>query len=602
MRSCAKLSMCITKCATTSLFKVEMLKTLRSLNQELKVSYNIYRTLCLTARRYVVRGDVNKYTIRTHSCGQLTADDVGKQVNLYGWIQYTRFDNKIIALRDSYGVIQCIVNRKELRNSLKTLKFTNESVISVSGIVQDRPKGQANERLSTGQVEVLVDNIELLSNADKDLPILTRNDQTNLSISNQLKYRYLFLRNNDMQRALRFRSDLCQAFRRQLLDIGFVECETPTLFNRTPGGANEFIVPTQTPGKFYSLVQSPQQLKQLLMIGGLDRYFQICKCYRDESGRSDRQPEFTQLDIELSFTSQELIMNLVEDITRNALQEVLPSDRLVPVEEAFDRISYQDAMVRYGTDKPDMRFDWPIEHDQSTLFMNVPFKLSHDELIRIFADLNVDEAGSQIKITCDSGKTCIRMRDKSENSQEILGVLRQHIARYLNDRGEKVYKERFKFIWVIDFPLFTQNDEGNIEPNHHPFTAPTEATVHMLPKDPKRVIGQHYDLVLNGQEVGGGSVRIHEAGLQRQIFEDVLGVDEKAFSYFIDALKSGCPPHGGIALGLDRLLAIILGKDSIRDVIAFPKSTNGRDLLTDCPQEIDASVKKLYHLMDNNKA
>lgn len=578
-----------------------MLKPLLGcLNKEPNISYSICKTFDLLARRRSYSCNVNKYTIRTHNCGQLTTDDVGKQVNLFGWVQYTRFDNKIIALRDSYGVTQCLVNKKELRNSLKGFKFNNESVINVCGIVQERPDGQANKSLTTGQVEVVVEKVNLLSSANTDLPIITRKDQSNTSNTNQLKYRYLFLRNKDMQKTLRFRSDLCQAFRRHLLNIDFVDCETPTLFNRTPGGANEFVVPSQIPGKFYSLVQSPQQLKQLLMIGGLDRYFQICRCYRDESGRSDRQPEFTQLDIELSFTSQELIMDLTEDLVRKALLEVFSGTGL-GLDQTFERITFKDAIELYGTDKPDLRFKWSIEGESQNWLMRIPHTLSPDEVKHILNEYNIDPKTRHETVHLD-GHTIIQVHDESEPSRAFLGKLRTSIAKYLNSRGEEVYDKKFKFVWVIDFPLFTQDDAGNFEPNHHPFTAPTETSAHMLSTDPAEVVGQHYDLVLNGQEVGGGSMRIHDAEVQRQIFENILRVDEKAFDYFVEALKSGCPPHGGIALGLDRLVAILLAKDSIREVIAFPKSTNGRDLLSGCPQEIDASVKKLYHLADNNKA
>lgn len=569
----------------------------------IRLPYYTYRTAHLILpKRYI--HNVNKYTNRTHCCGQLSVGDVGKRVNLFGWIQYTRFDNKIIALRDSYGVTQCVIRQSDLR---KKLKLNNESVISVRGTVRERPSDQVNLSLSTGEVEVQVEDIEVLSNADKNLPFLARGDCANISATNKLKYRHLFLRTAGAQKTLRFRSNLCRALREVLIDLDFVECETPTLFNRTPGGANEFIVPTQTPGKFYSLPQSPQQLKQLLMIAGLDRYFQICRCYRDETGRSDRQPEFTQLDIELSFTSKDLIMDLVEDVLCKALVQVFGKDN--PVFSGggrFGRITYQESFEKYGTDKPDTRFDWVIQQKDDGLYIDVPYLLSDEELyLRILSDLNFTTSQSeQVKFhRFPEPRIRFYTDDNSESSRKLLGVLRPTVAKYLENRGEKVYEERFKFLWVVDFPLFTKDEEGNIEPNHHPFTAPTEATAHMLTDKPSEVIGQHYDLVLNGQEIGGGSVRIHDPKLQKQIFEDLLRVEEKAFSYFIEALKSGCPPHGGIALGLDRLVAILLGHESIREVIAFPKSTTGRDLLTDCPQELDESVKKLYHLghsIDNN--
>lgn len=460
---------------------------------------------------------INRYTDRTHTCGQLSVSDVGQRVRLYGWVQYTRFDNKIVALRDSYGTTQCILD-KSIAKGLK--KINNESVMRISGVVKRRPNGQNSDTNTTGEIEVQSEDVAILSPAKNILPILSR-DSTTTTLNNQMKYRYLAVRSKEMQHALRVRSHACKVLRDRLHLLGFVECETPTLFNRTPGGANEFVVPTQIPERYYSLAQSPQQLKQLLMIGGLDRYFQICRCYRDEPGRADRQPEFTQVDIELSFASQESVIKLIDELMYEFLTKMskqlgshgnlmasFQSDGSIP------RLTYSEAMRRYGTDKPDLR---------------------------------------------------------SER------------------------KSDFAMTWVTDFPLFAINEFGKLESNHHPFTAPTPQTVGFLEEDPLKVIGQHYDLVLNGQEIAGGSIRIHNPELQKHIFR-LLNV-ENSFEYFLEALESGCPPHGGIAIGLDRLLAALLNKNSIRDVIAFPKSSSGRDLMTDCPEEVSSDVKRLYHLV-----
>lgn len=553
---------------------------------------------------------INRYTERTHTCGQLTEDDIGKRVRLFGWVQYTRFDNKIIALRDSYGTVQCIVNKKLQTKDLQRSTISNESVILVEGIVKLRPKGQENTKTPTGGIEIITDCVEILSQAKNSLPTLTRDD-TDLTLINRLKFRHLDLRSRQMQHALRFRSQVCKILRDKLIDLKFVECETPTLFNRTPGGANEFIVPTQSPGKFYSLVQSPQQLKQLLMIGGLDRYFQICRCYRDETGRADRQPEFTQVDIEMSFTNQKLVMKLINDLIYELLMKIFDVSNLPKsLTASFDNdlnintISYQEAFKKYGTDKPDTRFGWLIDsNNQGELYVEVPHNVEDVKKYELLEVARSKTADTKSTLFFEDGPTGDSMKiyskDKSGEARRLLGLMRVLIAYYLDQQGHDVYTSKFEFVWVTDFPLFTIDERGKLSPNHHPFTAPTQDTVHLLKTNPRAVIGQHYDLVLNGQEVAGGSIRIHDAELQKQIFTEILDVGadgERTFEYFLEALSSGCPPHGGIAIGLDRLLALLMGRESIRDVIAFPKTNTGRDLLTDCPQEIHADVKRLYHI------
>lgn len=547
---------------------------------------------------------VNSFCERTHTCGQLSKSDVGKHVTMYGWVQYTRFGNKIIEIRDSYGVTQCIVDQKLLTKSFRKLNIPNESVVKVVGRVRDRPVGESNDKISTGDVEVLTDQVEILAHAKNNPPLLARDDPRSLSTSlvNRLRYRYLDIRRKSMQDALRLRSKICHLLRTKLIELNFVDCETPTLFNRTPGGANEFIVPTQEHGKFYSLVQSPQQLKQLLMIGGLDRYFQICRCYRDEPGRSDRQPEFTQVDIELSFTNQDLVIALIEELIHHLLTRLYDDPALTMCltssfshQGTLKRISFKESFSKYGTDKPDIRFDWLIEpYETRGLCIKIPFLIDQDILQEV--QRSFDPNSNLTSHVYKNGATIIFTLDNSDDARKSLGEIRVLLAAELTNRGEKIYKSDFEFLWITDFPLFTTNKHGKLEPNHHPFTAPSLDSIHLLRDNPSAVIGQHYDLVLNGQEVAGGSIRINDAELQSYIFKDILGVVDDSFGYFVEAMSYGCPPHGGIAIGLDRLVAILMNRYSIRDVIAFPKTSAGHDLMTKCPQEISTDVKNLYHL------
>lgn len=545
---------------------------------------------------------VSRFTERSHTCGELTKDHVGQKVSLRGWVHSTRFNNKIIVVKDSYGSTQCILSNKQLQDIYKKTLIHNESIVSIDGIVNLRPSSQWNHKMATGEVEIIADRVEILSQARRDLPLLARDQQDQVTNFNRLKYRYLDLRKSDMQHALRFRSEVTKRLRNKLHDLKFVDCETPTLFNRTPGGANEFIVPTQTPDKFYSLTQSPQQLKQLLMIGGLDRYFQITRCYRDETGRPDRQPEFTQVDLELSFTNSELVISLMDELMHYLMSNLFDGEQRptssFDTHDKLQRISYKEAFERYGTDKPDTRFGWDIKPaDDGKLSLDIPWHIEESRMVELvqMARDHVKMEGGSIIVRHNEQSTYIESSDSSDLARKALGRLRVMVAADLEGRGSKIYEKTFHFLWVVDFPLFAENKEGELESSHHPFTAPTADTEHLLDKDPYSVVGQHYDLVLNGQEIAGGSIRIHDACLQRKIFE-MLGCRHNTFDYFLEALESGCPPHGGIAIGLDRLVAILLNCESIRDVIAFPKSSSGRDLMTDCPQEIAQDVKLLYHV------
>lgn len=591
------------------MFNTIIKKEIIQLKPYFAASNSIGRSISIS-NHVTLNSSVNKYTRRTHTCGQITEKNVGERVSLFGWVQYSRFNNKIIAVRDSYGVIQCILDKHLITSSIKKTIIPNESVVQVDGVVQSRPDDQRTDKIHTGDVEILVDHLNIVNASKKDLPILTRNrsDSSQITMFNRLKYRYLDLRSQDMQHALRFRSYVCRVLRDKLYDLKFVECETPTLFNRTPGGANEFLVPTQQANKFYSLVQSPQQLKQLLMMGGLDRYFQICRCYRDEAGRSDRQPEFTQVDIELSFTSQDLVMKLVDELIFNLMSKVSSNPEMLQnmtssfdENQAIKRIPYKKALQDYGTDKPDTRFEWFIAKDSNKgLKLEIPHSLNRDIVDQI-VERAMDSAQMETKATdlraeVTDSVTLFKTTERSIEASKLLGKVRVMAAEDLDRLGIQTYKEEFSFVWVTDFPLFTFDEHCKLKPSHHPFTAPSESSISMLKENPIEVVGQHYDLVLNGQEVAGGSIRIHDADLQEEIFNNILHADENTFSYFVEALKSGCPPHGGIAIGLDRLVTILLNRESIKEVIAFPKTSTGRDLMTDCPQEISADVKLMYHI------
>ncbi|CAG7831303.1 unnamed protein product, partial [Allacma fusca] len=426
--------------------------------------------------------DVNKYTTRTHTCGQLTARDVNSRVHLQGWLAYNRLGGIIFVIRDAYGDTQAVssIEFPKLKRLVK--KCPLESVIQVSGIVKMRPDDMQRKDSVTGEIEVHVDEFHVL-NTPTSLRFSAKNNRTEIDEELRMSHRYLDLRTEKMQSRLRFRAALIKRMREFLDTHSFVEVETPTLLRRTPGGAREFPVATKYPGLFYALAQSPQILKQLLMVGGLDRYYQVARCYRDEKAKPDRQPEFTQLDIELSFTSRENVMALIEDLMKYILElDTAP----------FPVMTYKQAMESYGTDKPD-----------------------------------------------NGG-----------------------------------------FLWIVDFPMFLSKQDGTIEAAHHPFTMPSD--IEELDKNPLESKGLSYDLVYRGNEIGGGSIRIHDGALQRRVFE-ILQLPIDDVSYLIEALESGCPPHGGFAIGLDRLVSLLTGSNSIRDVIAFPKSSDGSDIMSGAP-------------------
>ncbi|XP_045104942.1 aspartate--tRNA ligase, mitochondrial-like isoform X6 [Portunus trituberculatus] len=485
---------------------------------------------------YMTVTNKGRSSVKTHTCGELRDSHEGQQVILRGYLQYQRM-GKFAIIRDAFGKTQVIIREEDIHLQKEIINTNFESYVEVTGVVHLRPVYQINKSMSTGEVEVLATTYQVLNQARSDLPFLIR-DYSKPKEPLRLKFRYLDLRHSELQANLRLKSQVAKKMRDFLQDKeGFVEITTPTLSINTPGGAQEFVVPSRHPGKFYSLVQSPQTYKQLAMIGGFDRYFQFAVCYRDEGAKPDRQPEFLQLDIEMSDVTIEDVKQLVEDLVIYAWPPHLP-----PISSPFPSITYSEALTLYGTDKPDTRFDWKLG---------------------------------------------------------LLGKLRLQAANVLEKAGIHVRNPcSFNFLWVVDFPLFEyEPDSGKIMAVHHPFTLPRKDDVDYLYTDPLKARSQHYDLVLNGCEVGGGSIRIHDPSMQRYVLQKILGIGEKSLGFLNEALDSGAPPHGGIALGFDRYIAELCGSNSIRDVIAFPKSIEGRCLMSGAPGDITEEEKQLYNLI-----
>ncbi|XP_041371300.1 aspartate--tRNA ligase, mitochondrial-like isoform X2 [Gigantopelta aegis] len=586
------------------------------------------------------------YTARSHTCGELRLPDVKKDVVLCGWLQYERF-GLFLLLRDWHGMTQLVI--PEDQKDVMSEKITNlpfESVLRVHGCVRARPEGQTNEKMNTGEIEVVVKDLHILNRCTPRLPFEIK-DFFKVKELLRMQYRYLDIRRHELQRNLRLRSKMVMKMRQFLSELHeFVEVETPTLFRKTPGGAKEFVVPSRYAGKFYSLPQSPQQFKQLLMVGGIDRYYQIARCYRDEGAKPDRQPEFTQVDIEMSFVDQEGIMRLTEELVSWAW----PEEKGV-ISLPFRRMTYQEAMTKYGSDKPDTRLDMLIQ-DVSDMFKDTNIEMFHKVLgkdsgsvqaLRVpgfwkhcsnkdieslitsakkgISDVNVvvlkikDDASLQsgvIKNMEESGRKQLEKRLEISDGDlvfmaagfafdphTILGRLRLSCADLLESKGLEVRdKSRFDFLWVHEFPLFLPREDGadGLESAHHPFTAPHPDDVDVIYTHPEMVRSQHYDLVLNGNEIGGGSIRIHNSDLQRYVIENILKENAEELEHLLEALDSGCPPHGGIALGLDRFLAVICGSNSIRDVIAFPKSHDGKDPMSKAPADISQDDMDRYHI------
>jgi aspartyl-tRNA synthetase len=575
---------------------------------------------------------------RTHTCNALRPADAGQTVTLVGWVDTKRDLGGVtfIDLRDREGVTQVVFNpgpNQEIAQRLKT-----ESVIQVTGKVTARSAETVNPKLGTGAVEVLAATIEV-HNVCADLPFPMDDDKADkVNEDLRLEYRFLDLRRPRNIGLLKLRAKAARAIRAELDGQDFLEIETPTLFKSTPEGAREFLVPSRTnPGEFYALTQSPQQYKQMLMVAGVERYYQMARCYRDEDLRADRQPEFTQVDLEMSFIDREDMYKLIEGILKRTWKETLGVDIPTP----FPRMSYQEAMDRFGIDKPDTRFAMEIQ-DLTGLFRNSAFKVFHGaantpgSVVRAInakglADLTQGELTNLETIAKSQGakglafikveggewkspitkffseeekaalKATLKIEDGDiiffaaapwEQASNVLGRIRLESAALLKAKGRlSLPTDQYNFLWVIEFPLMLwDEEEKRYLSAHHPFTAPVKEDEPLLATDPAKVRGQHYDIVLNGVELGGGSIRIHNPAVQKRVFEDILKIPqdmvESRFGYMLKAFAYGAPPHGGIALGFDRVVAMLAGRSSIRDILAFPKNQNGRDLMADCPSPV----------------
>jgi aspartyl-tRNA synthetase len=579
---------------------------------------------------------------RTHVCGELTAAQAGTEVILNGWVHRLRDYGGIIFvnLRDRSGVVQVVVESDApaaLRERAASLKF--EYCLAVRGTVRARPENMRNPEMKTGDLEVKALDLEVLSTCET-LPFMI-DGESEAKEDARLRWRYLDLRTSGMQERLRLRHETAFAAREYLVGRGFYEIETPTFIRSTPEGARDFLVPSRVqPGKFYALPQSPQLYKQLLMVGGFERYFQIARCYRDEDARGDRQPEFTQIDIEMSFASQEDVFEVTEGMMRHIFKKAMKSDLAVP----FQRIPYDEAMNKYGSDKPDLRFGLALR-DFGALAAKSDFQvfktvLAAKGLVKALVApgcgehsrkqiTDLEEAAKTygakglawMKVTKEGkleggvakffekiatdviaglaakpGDLLLFVADKPRTACVALGAVRTRLGADL-----KLAKPgEFRFAWIVDFPLFAYNEEEKKwDPAHHLFSMPQEKYLATLESDPGSVKGDLYDLVCNGVELASGSIRIHDPRLQARVFSVVgfsMAEAEKRFGFLLEAFKYGPPPHGGIAPGLDRLVTLLTGVGTIREVIAFPKNTVGASPMDDCPSPVDSKQLKELHL------
>jgi len=579
---------------------------------------------------------------KANSCGELTAKHIGERVTLAGWVHRRRDHGGLvfIDLRDRAGLVQVVFNPEVSREGHEVAtRLRHEYVLQVTGEVAKRPQGTENPNLPTGEVEVIAQQAKIL-NPSKTPPFYI-NEDIDVDENLRLRYRYLDLRRPRMKQNILLRHRVIKFMRDFLDERGFIEIETPILIKSTPEGARDYLVPSRVhPGKFYALPQSPQQLKQLLMVAGFEKYFQIARCFRDEDLRADRQPEFTQLDLEMSFIDEEDILVLMEELFTSLVENVTPAMRVL---QPFPRLTYRDTMERYGTDKPDLRYGLEIRdlsdiaaHSEFTVFRSA---LDAGGVVRgicapgcaHYSRRQLDElaefvqaCGAKGLITMPIGEEVTRsvldkfltreqsgemasrfgavegdllliIAGETKMVEEALGALRGEMARRL----ELLDPNLLVFCYILDYPLLEKGEGGRWEPMHHPFTAPRDEDIPLLDSAPERVYAKHYDLVCNGCELSSGSIRIHDRELQEKIFK-LLGYGEaeveQRFGHLLEAFEYGAPPHGGIAPGIDRVVMLLAGEESIRDVIPFPKNKSAMDVMFDAPSEIPEEQLKELHL------
>lgn len=585
---------------------------------------------------------------RTHDCGQLRREQVGQKVNLSGWVHRRRDHGGLIFvdLRDRYGLTQLVFDPNLNPQAHKVGEIIrSEYVITISGTVRNRQDGMVNTKLATGEIEVYVDNVEVLSKA-KTPPFAISDEQIDVNEELRLKYRYLDIRRGDIAQKLMIRHKVMYAIREFLNDKDFLEITTPILGKSTPEGARDYLVPSRiTPGSFFALPQSPQIFKQILMVAGLDRYFQIAQCFRDEDLRADRQPEFTQIDMEMSFGKPDDLMLIIEELFKYIFKKIKNIDLNLP----FKRMTYHECINLYGCDRPDLRYGMEL-FELSDIAKESHFSIFQEQI----------ENGGIVKGLCVKGGSELSRKNIEEYTQFVgqLGIkglawmkyqdniLQSNIVKYFSEESQKLLIKRanvsegdlifmiadspskvnqgldhlrrklakdrkliqdhtFEFLWVTDFPLFQKDVEtGRLVSEHHPFTSPNFEDLHLIDSNPLQMRSYAYDLVLNGYEIGGGSQRIHDNDLQKKIFT-LLNLSEddlkQKFGFFIEALSYGTPPHLGLALGLDRIIMILTNTENIKDVIAFPKTQKASDLMLECPSKVaDEQLKDLKIKVQNS--